>query len=331
MKDVARNAQVGVSTVSRVINANGSVSAETRERVNNSISRLGFNPNPIAQSMRSGLTKMFACIVRDFSVPVLSRLISSMQTVVDAQGFGVQVASSHHNVEREIDILRKLYLRRTDGIVIATSSETDLRILNALEELAIPVVLLDREMPAKLDAVQIDHRYGVRSAIGSLLDLGHTRVSLIGGQPDVRPTNERVEGYKEAFKLRGLEISHDLIRLGAFDTEYAYSEVAMLLRKADRPTAILAGGTAMLGGVLRAVRDAGLRIPQDISLVSGAESELALLHSPGISAVGWNSDQLGIAIARLMLQRIERPEDPVRRVIIPTELIQRGSSGPPPK
>jgi LacI family transcriptional regulator, galactose operon repressor len=79
------------------------------------------------------------------------------------------------------------------------------------------------------------------------------------------------------------------------------------------------------------VRDAGLRIPQDISLIAGAESELALLNSPGISAVAWNSDQLGIAIARLMLQRIEKPANPVRRVVIPTELIQRGSSGPPSK
>lgn len=329
MKDVARAAGVGIGTVSRVVNSAEGVTLKTREKVESAILRLGFNPNPIAQSMRSGLTKTLAYVARDFTVPILNIFVDAMQSVLDAKGFGLQVASSYHDTSREIEILQRIALRRADGVVVATSSEIDVNLLHTLSELSLPIVLLDRDTPLELDAVLIDHRYGTRSAIQHLLELGHTRIAMISGQLNVRPAIERLAGFREAFETKGQTVSEDIVRTGSFSTEFAYSEAAMLLHQPDRPTAVFAGGTAMLAGVLRAARDSGLRVPQDISIIGGADSELAQLHSPGITTVRWQHDQLGVTAAKFVLRRLETPDAPRQRMVFPTELIQRGSCAPP--
>ncbi|MFA6032115.1 MAG: substrate-binding domain-containing protein [Myxococcota bacterium] len=330
MKDVAEQAGVGVGTVSRVVNGGTNVSLKTRERVEAAIRRLNFNPDPIAQSMRSGQTKMFACIVRDFSVPILSMFVNAMQDAVDVSGFGLQVASSYHDTDREIVMLEKLARRRIDGIVIASSSESDEGLLETISSSEVPIVLLDRDKPENVDAVLIDHRAGVRTAIQRLIDLGHLRIAMLTGQEGVRPVRERVAGYREAFRSRNVEPSPELIRCGSFTTDFVYSETAQMLRSEARPTAIYAGGTAMLAAVLRAIRDVGLRVPQDVSVVAGADSELALLHTPAISAVRWEHDQLGAAAARFLLSRVEKRDGPVQRMVFPTEFVMRESCGPAP-
>lgn len=330
MKDVAEEAGVGIGTVSRVVNGGMNVSAKTRERVEAAIRRLNFNPDPIAQSMRSGQTKTFACIVRDFSVPILSTFVNAMQDTADASGFGLQVASSYHDTEREIAMLEKLARRRIDGLVIASSSESDPDLLDAISSSDVPIVLLDRDKPETVDAVLIDNRAGVRAAILHLIDLGHRRIALLTGQEGVRPVRERIAGYREAYAARGLVPVEDLVRCGSFTAEFVYSEVVQLLRSDEPPTAVFAGGTAMLAAVLRAIRDVGLRIPQDVSVVTGADSELALLHTPAISAVRWQHDQLGAAAARFLLSRVETPQGKAQRMVFPTEFIVRESCGPVP-
>ncbi|MEL7982547.1 substrate-binding domain-containing protein [Vreelandella titanicae] len=330
VKDVAREAGVGVGTVSRVLNQPSSVSDATRVKVESVIAKLGFNPNPIAQSMRSGNTKTLACVVRDFSVPVLSDFVNAMQAAVDPKGYGLEVASSYHDPEREIQLIQRLERRRTDGIVIATSSETHPELLRAISRLTVPVVLLDRDAPEEFDAVLVDHTYGVRAATLHLLDNCHRRVSIISGQEVVRPARLRLAAFREAHEMRGVPVSEDLVRTGSFDSEFAYSEAMGLLRMPNRPTAIVCGGTAVMVGVMRAIRDMGLRLQQDISLISGADSDLARLYSPGISTVYWQHDFLGAAAGRLLLERLATPDRPTQHIYAPSELVLRGSSGPAP-
>ncbi|MCO5066858.1 MAG: LacI family transcriptional regulator [Rhizobiaceae bacterium] len=329
IKDVAREAGVGIGTVSRVVNSVEGVKAKTRHRVETAILRLGYNPNPIAQSMRNGLLKTFAYVARDFSVPILNMFVDAMQSVLDSKGFGLQVASSYHDGTREIAILKRLAMRRADGIVVATSAEDDPNLLKVLRELPIPVVLLDRDNPAELDSVLVDHRSGTRAGVQHLLAMGHRRVALISGQPNVRPAIERLAGFRDAFLHSGLTVPDEMIRLGSFSTEFAYSEAAMLFRLRERPTAVFAGGTAMLAGVIRAARDAALKIPEDLSVISGADSELAQLYQPGITTVRWQHDQLGVVAAKFLLRRLETGKLPRQSMIFPTELIQRGSCSPP--
>ena len=331
LKDVARVAGVSVGTVSRVINHHPRVTETMKRRVDTAIAALGFQPDPIAQSMRSGQTNSFACVVRDFTVPLLSTFVDAMQNEVDAQEFCLFVASSYHDLTREISLFNKFSRRRVDGIVIATSTETDHKLLELLEKSTTPIVLLDRKLPERLDAVLVDHRAGMRQALDYLIRLGHARIAIISGQDSVHPVQERLLGYREALQANGIAIDPDLIRLGSFGVDFGYSEAMQLLGVSNAPTAIIAGGTSLLPGVLRAVRDRRLRVPDDVSIIGSADSELALLHSPAVTAIHWEHGQLGVAAARFLLNRLRAPGHRLQRMIFPSNLIIRDSCGPAPR
>jgi LacI family transcriptional regulator len=329
IRDVAEAAGVGIGTVSRVINGHANVGEDLRSRVLATVRRLGFAPDAAAQSLRSGLSRTFACVVRDLTVPVLASFAEGMQRELDRKGYGLLIASSYHAVAREKDLLASFARRRVDGLVIATSSERDRILLKLLREAPMPVVLLDRTSPETLDSVRVDHAGGTRLAIAHLLALGHRRIAVISGANTVSPVRERLRGVEQAFASIGLKPDPGLVRLGSFSTGYAAQEAAALLDGAQPPTAFFAAGTALLPGLLRALQERGLAVPRDVSVVVGAESELAEFHSPPISVVRWDHGVLGAAAARFLLARLEAPQLPPQTAIGPTEYVPRGSCAPP--
>jgi LacI family transcriptional regulator len=329
IRDVADAAGVGIGTVSRVINGHANVGEDLRARVRAAIRQLGFAPDAAAQSLRSGQSRTFACVVRDLTVPVLASFAEGMQQELDRKGYGLLIASSFHAVEREKDLLANFARRRVDGLVIATSSERDRALAKLLREAPIPVVLLDRAAPEPLDSVRVDHAGGTRTAIAHLLALGHRRIAVISGANTVSPVRERLRGVEQAFAAIGLKPDPALIRLGSFSTGFASQAAAALLDGPSPPTAFFVAGTALLPGLLRALQERGLSVPRDVSVVAGAESELAEFHSPPISVVRWDHGALGGAAARFLLARIEQPELPAQRATGMTEYVPRGSCAPP--
>jgi LacI family transcriptional regulator len=330
IKDVARKAGVSLGTASRVINGHKSVNGEIRARVEQAILDLGYRPDAVAQSMRRGATRTIGIIIRDITVPVLASFVKAAQELLREAGYTLIVASSEDRPERELEILTAFSRQRIDGLIIATASERDPALLKARESLHAPVVMLDRENPARFDAVLIAHREGTRRAVTHLLDLGHRRIALITGPETVRPSVERVLGYQDAFKARGLEIDPELIRTSSFSSDFSYVETSVLLGQARSPTAIIAGGIAMLPGALRAIRAHSLRVPDDISLIGTCDSDLAELAVPAITIVRYDFAEIGKAAAQFVLDRIERdPERPPRRVKFSTELVIRASCAPP--
>jgi LacI family transcriptional regulator len=331
IRDVAVLADVSLGTVSRVINAHPNVREETRKRVKAAIVELGYVPNMVAQSMRSHKSMTFACVMRDFTVPVLSMFVDSMQKEIDAFGFSLMVASSYHDPKREVELLLGFQRRRIDGLVIATSSEEDPALLTMLRDAPFPIVLLDRELPAELDSVTVNHAAGIRQAVHHLADLGHRRIAIISGEPGVHPTQSRLKGFSDAIKMRGLTLEPELIRHATFARDAGYTETRHLLELAEPPTAIVAGGTSLLPGVLQATRECNLAIPEDLSIIAGADSDVALLATPAFTVVRWSHDQLGKAAGRFLMERLDNPRLPRRRLTVDAELIMRGSCAPPPK
>jgi LacI family transcriptional regulator len=330
IRDVAEAAGVGLGTVSRVINGHANVGEDLRARVQAAVKRLGFAPHAAAQSLRSGHSRTFACVVRDLTVPVLANFAERMQDELDRYGYGLLIASSYHAVPREKALLASFARRRVDGLVIATSSERDRGLLKLLREAPMPVVLLDRASPDTRDSVRVDHAGGTQAAIAHLLALGHRRIAVISGADIVSPVRERLRGVKQAFAAIGLQPDPALIRLGSFSSGFATQAAAALLDGPLPPTAFFVAGTALLPGLLRALQERGLAVPRDVSVVAGAESELAEFHTPPISVVRWDHGALGAAAARFLLARIERPDQPPQRVTGPTEYIPRWSCAPPP-
>jgi LacI family transcriptional regulator len=328
IRDVARLAEVSIGTVSRVINGTVNVSPALRERVEEAVQQLGFAPDAAASSLRGGSTRSFACVVRDLTVPVLAHFADAMQRELDAKGYGLFVASSYHTFARERDLLRSFEQRRVDGLVIATSSERSPHLLALMRRSRVPVTLLDRVAPVGLDAVTVSHAAGSRAAITHLLSLGHRRIAFISGEGTLRPSRERLRGFQEAHAAHAVPVDPGLIRLGSFATHHGFDAASALFTQPQPPTAIFAAGTALLPGVLRAVRQHGLSIPTDLSLVAGADSELAEFHAPSIAVVRWDHGELGAAAARFLLRRIAMPELAAQQIEGQTSFLPRESCAP---
>ncbi|RYB01459.1 LacI family transcriptional regulator [Lichenibacterium ramalinae] len=330
IKDVARVAGLGLGTVSRVLNNKPHVNEKSRKRVLAAIEQLGYSPDLVARSMRAGESKTLAFVVRDFTGAILSALADAVQGEIDPLGFSLFVASSYHDPERELALIRRFKARRVDGLIIATSSEADPAVLSEFADGSMPLVLLDRELPEALDAVQVDHAGGAAQAVDHLVSLGHRRIALISGEPDVFPTTERVRGYREALARHGIRHRPALCRVGSFSVDFAYQQAFALLGSKQRPTAIVAGGTAMLPGVLRAAQELELVIPRDVSVVGGADGDLARYSTPPLTVVTWDYAELGRTAGRFLANRLEDPDGPRQRRLFPTRLVPRQSCAPPP-
>ncbi len=327
--DVAQKAGVSLGTVSRVINHHASVSPDKRSRVLEAIDALGYSPDKVAQSMRSHRSMTFACVMRDFTVPVLSMFVDAMQREIDSFGFSLMVASSYHDPLREMSLLMGFQQRRIDGLVIASSSEKDPSLRSAMKGMDFPIVLIDRDSPSDLDRVMVNHAQGVNDAVQYLSSLGHRSIAIITGDPDLHPTRHRLLGYRKGMKACKLTIKADWIRAISFSGDVGYHETLRLLDSQHPPSAIIAGGSALLPGVLRAARELQLRIPQDLSVIAGADSDLASLSSPAITAIRWEHDELGRAAGRFLMARLKDPSLDGQHHQVNAALIVRGSCAPP--
>ena len=330
IRDVAREANVAIGTASRVLNGHKSVSEEVRRRVLKAVKKLRYEPDRLAQGMRLGVTHTVACVTRDIAIAGFGNIVHGAEEVLRDAGYTLILGITDERKEREFELLRILSQRRVDAIVIATSSEEDKELLRHLTKLEIPLVLLDRELPADIDAVMLDHRRGTQAATDHLLGYGHTRIALLTGRPSTRPARERIAGFKSA--LATVDNANPIIRTGGFSAEFGFRETSSLLADRDPPTAIIAGGMAMLSGVLQAIHARGLRIPDDISVVAGADTEVAAVATPSVTAIRWSGVDEGRVAVQLLLSRLKGSRTgPVQRVLLSTELIKRELTGPAPK
>jgi len=329
IRDVAVAADVAIGTVSRVLNGHKSVSDEVRRRVLKAIKKLKYEPDRVAQSMRLGVTRTVAFATRDISIPGFGAIVNAAEEALRNSGYTLLLAMTDERKDRELNLLRIFQQRRVDAVIMTISNENDTELKKQIRGLDIPIVLLDRENPPHLDAVTLDHRLGIRAATEYLHGLGHTRIALLTGNPSTRPARERIAGFKEASAHLGKQASHGIVQTGAFSAEFGFRAASSLLASPNQPTAIIAGGMAMLTGVLQAIRARGLSIPRDVSLIAGADSDLAALATPSITAVRWSGTDEGRMAVQLLLNRLGNRSAPVQRVMLSTELITRESCAPP--
>lgn len=329
---VAAAARVSLGTASRVVNGHANVDPEIRARVESAISKLGYQPDFAAQSMRSSTTRTIGIMIREIGVPSFASLVSAAETVLQVAGYAVLIASSDDSKERELKLLNLFARRRVDGLIMTTCDEEDRELVAARAQLSCPVVLLDRDSKLATDAMLIAHADGMRQAVIYLLGLGHRKIALITGSLKVRAARERVTGYIEAFTAQGRTPDRRYLRTSGFVADAGFREASALLSMKDPPTAIIAGGMSLIAGVLAAVRARALHVPRDLSLIANGDSELAMLATPAITVVRWSYAEMGRTGAQLLLDRINGEEtDGPRRIIFPTELVIRESCGAPPK
>lgn len=330
IKELAAAAGVSVGTASRVINNHSNVGEDVLRRVNDAIERLGFTPDSAAQSMRGGTTRSIGIIIRDITVPALASFTRAAQDTLHEAGYVLLILCSTDSKERELELLEVLRKRRVDGLIMAPSSERDPDILKACQRLNLPILLLDRKYPPEWDSVLVDHETGIGEAMDHLLSLGHRRIGMVTGQPSVHPSSARIDAYKAKLAAAGLDYDPTLVRTRGFDLNSAFFEASALLSLQDRPTALIAGGIDMLGGVIRAIRTAKLSVPNDISLIGGADTELAIFSTPPTNVIRYDAAEQGRWSAQLILNRLAGRSGPEpHHLTISSQYVMRGSCAPP--
>jgi LacI family transcriptional regulator len=329
IKEVAERASVSVSTVSRVLNDYPFVSEGARERVIAAMDELEYRPDMAARSMRTGTSRAVGFVVSDITNPVFSAIAKGADSVLHPHGYSLVLANSGNDPDREAELISALRQRRVEGLIAAVADERAPGLAERLSRVP-ACVLFDRHVQdSTVDAVCSDHARGMSEALTYLVGLGHRRVALIGGSQGQLGSRARVDAYRRLGPRLGLERDRRLLVTGELSRQTGYQATCELLSLDDPPTALIAGNNQLTVGTLEALRDLGLRAPDDISLVACDDVHLTRLHDPPIDVIDRDPEEHGRAAAELLLVRLAKGEGPARHVTLPTRFIARGSAGPP--
>jgi LacI family transcriptional regulator len=328
MRDVAERAGVAISSVSRVLSGNPDVSPVMRNRVEDAVAALGYERDLIAQSMRSGRTMSIGFVAIDVANPVIAANSAGAVTELRKSGYSLLMSNSRGDPALDAEHIRHFELRRVDGLLLSLADERSTRTIEVLRKFDGPIVLIDRALPSDIPAGAVvhDHAEGMVPAAEHLLSLGHKRLALINGAPNVRPSRERANAVRRAIK--GRAGANLLVRAGAYSAEHGYDATLAIFREDPAPTAVIVGGNQILQGVMRALRDLNLQIPTDVSLVTFDTVPLAEFVVPPLACVVRDPIEVGRQAAGLLLEQIGGA--PPRTVTVPTRFVPAGSCGSPP-
>jgi len=329
IKHVAHEAGVSVATVSRVLNDKGPVSEATRSRIREVAERLRYSPHGAARSLITNKTAAIGVLLPDIYGEFFSELIRGIDLASRRRGYHLLVSSSHGDREELAAVLRATR-GRVDGLIVM-SPDLDTQTLQANLPETLPIVLLNcRSDGAWFDSITIDNHGGADAMVRYLLGLGHRRIALVKGPAGNFDASERQRGYRDALGEPPGGWSADLELEGDFSEAAGYRAGIRILDLAPRPTAVFAANDGMAVGVLSALRDAGLRVPEDISLAGFDDIPISRFTSPTLSSVRVPIAELGAhAITRLLHTiGMENRHDRLHETLATTPVL-RQSCAPP--
>ncbi|HWT82144.1 MAG TPA: LacI family DNA-binding transcriptional regulator [Candidatus Methylomirabilis sp.] len=330
--DVARRARVSVATVSYVINDGPRpVATATRERVLRAIRRLDYRPSEVARSLRLQKTRTIGLILPDTANPFYAALAKGVEDTGFTRGYSVLLCHSDYDAAREQAYAEVLISKQVDGVIYIQATPDPSAVRRLLNR-RIPTVAVDREIPdLEIDCVVADNFGGSRAATEHLLALGHRRIGCFVRASSLSNATERVRGYQAAMAEAGLPATPDLFVSSGHGYEDGRKAMAQLLGVGIRPTAVLAYPDTMAIGAIRASLDAGLQVPEQMSVVGFDDIPSSAFIHPPLTTVSMPKWEMGQRAAEVLLTRIGGGETgrPSQRLVLPTTLIVRESTAPP--
>jgi len=329
IKDVAREANVSVATVSRVLNDSGPVSDETKKLIREVAGRMRYVPHSGARSLITSKTETIGVLLPDLYGEFFSEVIRGMDDTAQKNGFHLLISRAYadrHGIETAMKAMRG----RVDGVVAMSPDLDENSLLNLPS--TIPVVLLC-SVPRgyEIDSLTIQNSRGARDMVAHLVSLGHRRIAIIKGAARNYDAAERLRGYRTALKDAGIAPDPALERDGDFTEAAGYSAVVELLELADRPTAIFAANDSMAIGALSALRESGVDVPGEMAVAGFDDIPLARYMDPPLSSVHVPICELGARAVELLLHGITHKNDHQRRrERVSTELVIRRSTSAEP-
>lgn len=329
IRDVAKRAGVGVGTVSRVLNDSPSVSDATRQKVLLAIQELDYSPNPIARRLSLRKTLSIAALVPFFTRPSFVERLRGVEYAMADSEYDLILFNVETTARRDAYFRTVPRRERVDGLLIITMSPRDADVERFLRA-GVPTVLIDAHHPL-LSRVVIDDVGGGQMATQHLIELGHRQIGFVGDRFE-NPFNfvssrDRFEGYRQALAEADIPFRPEYHRQGEHGRQEAREMARDLLALPDPPTAIFTASDTQAIGVLEAARDAGLEVPQNLSVIGYDDIEIAeYLH---LTTIRQPLFALGVEGVELVLESIANPPSTPRRVLLPIELVIRHTTAPP--
>jgi LacI family transcriptional regulator len=334
IRQIARELGVSTSTVSTVINNSGYVSASLRARIEKALREADYHPDHIARSLRLRESRTIGLLVPDLGNTFYAQLMRGAEDYLASAGYRLIVADTRDAWQRQRDYLLELSGKTTDGIILVPSMATTDEIASIPQLLrSTPLVYVDRSpLDAQVDSVLVDNVGAAFEATEHLLKLGHRRIAIITEPLNLLNAADRLLGYKRALRAHRIPVDRKLIRPGDNTQDSSYWHALEMFKRTPAPTAVLACNNRMVLGMLMAFRELGLACPKAVSLIGFDDFDWSVYIEPPLTIVRQPADQLGAAAAKTLLRRIRYPDlNHYERVILPAELVVRGSTSPPRK
>ncbi len=327
IKDIAAAAGVSHSTVSRALRGSPLLKPETVARIRQIAQEKGYTASAVARSLVTRRTQTIGVVVTTIADPFVAEVVGGIEEAANDRGYSVFLANSNAQPEREMKVVQSFAERRVDGIIV-TSSRVGALYTPMLSNMKVPIVLINNQHPGEfVHSVMIANLEASRQAVQHLIALGHRRIGYLGDRFGYQSDTERFAGYREALDCAGLPFQPELVAHGDGRPEGGWAAMQKLLALPERPTAVFCYNDMSALGALRAVREAGLRVPQDISLVGFDDLFVAQFTDPPLTTVRQPKAQMGRLAMETLFELLEGAQA-AQLLRVPGELILRQSTAP---
>lgn len=331
LKDLAAELGVSIATVSRALRSSPEIGREMQQRVKDLAKRLNYRPNPFAQSLRKEAPKVIGVVVPNLVTHYYAAVLDGIEDEARRNGYSVISANSHERFDDEVHAIDTFINMHVEGIVACLAQNTtDYAHFEELSSMGIPVVFFGRTcLTEKFSSVTANGDEAAQQATQHLIDTGSRRIAFLGGPNHIDMVRRRKHGYLEALKANRLPVDRDLVVCDKIDYQIALQQTETLLRSENRPDAIVAFNDIIAFGAFSAIKNLGLRIPQDVALIGFTDDVHAEYVTPRMSAIADQSHLMGVTACQLLLRNIQG-DTKIYKKIVPQQLIIRETSAKRP-
>ncbi len=325
--DVAREANVSMATVSRVVNGNPNVKPATRKKVVEVIERLGYRPNAVARGLASKKTTTVGVIIPDIASTFFADLARGIEDIATMYKYNIILSNSDQNKDKEFHLLNTMLGKQVDGIVFMSGNVTPEHVVE-FEKSPVPIVLAGSiEETEKIPSVNIDYEQAAYDVTKFFIDKGHKHIAFVIG-PLHEPINriKKLTGYKHALADAGIEYNEGLVIEGDDTYDSGIEALEKLMEVPERPTAIFVGSDEMALGVVHGAEDKGFTIPNDFDVVSSDNTRLTLMVRPQLTTVVQPLYDIGAVAMRLLTKLMNKEKTSNHTVVLPHRIEERNST-----
>ncbi|KGR89454.1 hypothetical protein CD30_16790 [Ureibacillus massiliensis 4400831 = CIP 108448 = CCUG 49529] len=327
LKDVAKEAGVGITTVSRFLNKDKTLNIPmtTQERILNAVEKLNYKPNAVARSLKLGKSKVIALIIPDFTNFVYNEIISGVEETVQKYGYHLTVLSDSNQTSESF--VNLVFEGRADGILIASNILTDEDILN-FNAFNIPYVLINRMNKNAKAFVAADDENAAKAAVETLIKKGHNQIAIITSINDMDTSNRRFKGYRNALEMHGIDINPNIVVKSEFTEKSGYYAMKELLNKGLDISAVFAVNVRIAFGAIAAIKNSGLNVPKDISVIGFHHTPICEVFEPTLTTVRVDLKEMGIQSTELLFSLMKKKTIKNSHIILEEfEVSEKNSTG----